>query len=71
MCFQLTQEAVERRRERAERFNLPDAAAALQYKPDDEIAAKDERAQKFGLKDYAPEKAVMMDMGEDYDYQLS
>jgi hypothetical protein len=57
----MKQEAIEKRKSRAERFNLSDAGPELEYKPDEDIAAKTFRAQKFGM-DYAPEEAVLMDM---------
>ncbi len=60
----VVQEEQQKRRERAGRFNLPAAEAPEQdYRPDEEVAAKTKRAQKFGVV-YEPSSAVLMDMGE-------
>lgn len=56
------QEEQEKRASRASRFNTEPPAAYI-YKPDDDIAAKTKRAEKWGV-DYKPEEAVLMDMGE-------
>ena len=53
---------MEKRRNRAARFNIPDAPEP-QYQPPDEVAAKARRALKFGI-EYDPQSSVLMDMGE-------
>ena len=55
------QEEQEKRRERADRFNIPDDPS-IDYKPEEDIAIKTARAHKFGV-EYKPEDAVLMDMG--------
>ena len=59
ICFQ---EEMDKRRERADRFNIEDKPL-FEYKPDEEIEILAKRAQKFDL-DYEPAAAVLMDMGE-------
>ena len=56
------QEEIDKRRERAERFNV-EGQAGLDYKPEEEIEVLAKRAQKFNLK-YEPAEAVLMDMGK-------
>jgi hypothetical protein len=54
------QEEVDKRRTRAERFQI--AEPMLDYRPDEEEEAKKRRAGKFGTV-YQPTDAALMDMG--------
>ena len=53
---------MDKRRERADRFNIEDKPL-FEYKPDEEMEILAKRAQKFDL-DYEPAAAILMDMGE-------
>ena len=57
----LGQKEQEKRRERAERFQLSSESANPidNYKPDADLVLKAQRAEKYGI-EYAPESAVLM-----------
>ena len=52
-----------KRKERAERFQLSETSTNPidNYRPDEEILLRAQRAEKYGI-EYAPESAVLMDM---------
>lgn len=56
------QEELEKQKQRAARFNS-EKPVAVEYKPDEDEAAKVKRAIKYEIK-YEPSEAVLMDMGE-------